>query len=212
MARQIHSLGHSFAQRLEMATGSADPAVAVPANLGCKIEKEEVSFVTGLHDEQGNRLPHIRFNTIDHVIQHFPAIKAEYGNCDVCVVVLGTNDIACRPADVKLLVRDMIKLATQMRSEWARSLAFVEVLTRRGGNAFPEYHCPDFQPDDLQSQEDIDRIFKEKVGVWNMELQDAISGHPDMHWISLRGLRGEDRFAQDGIHFTGEAQKQFAKY
>ncbi len=64
----------------------------------------------------------------------------------------------------------------------------------------------------VQSQDDIDRIFKEKVDIWNLELQEKNSGHPDMHWISLRGLRGEDRFAEDGLHYTGAAQKQFAKY
>ncbi len=34
--------------------------------------------------------------------------------------------------------------------------------------------------------------------------------HPDVHWISLKGLRGTDRICIDGIHFNDSSNVQFA--
>ncbi len=209
MGKRIFILGHSFARRLERVTGRSYLDYGVLANLGCT--RDEVYFITSLHDRWGHRLENIKFNLIQDVLDHWYDILCEYGRCDVLILLLGSNDVASRPTESNECISGLLLLANTFRRYMARRIAFVEVIPRYSPGGFPVHHCPDFQVDDIQSPEEVDQMFKEKATNWNTLLKKYIKGNPDFHWITMKGLRGEDRIDMDGIHFTDASQQDFAK-
>ncbi len=40
----------------------------------------------------------------------------------------------------------------------------------------------------------------------------AFEGHPDIHWIDIKGLRGPNRICHDGIHYDDVSNVQFATH
>ncbi len=211
--KKVVILGHSFARRLYGKIGNPIPSIRVPDNLGCTREKVYWCLRREVEGEEKESVREENFNLIDECLGEWETIYKMFGRCDLLIIMLGSNDIASKPQSLPYHLSQLVLFTDTMLGCMARRIAIVETLPRIGPNGFPERHCPDFQAlPGIQTWKETTQLYKTKVKCWNTMVQAAFKGHPDIHWIDIKGLRGPNRICQDGIHYDDVSNVQFAKH
>ncbi|MCP4256890.1 MAG: hypothetical protein GY774_05095 [Planctomycetes bacterium] len=131
-------------------------------------------------------------------------IKDMFGTVDVCVFLMGANDIAQSPGKTDELAERYIRTMFRFYEEnVCRKVACLAVGGRFGEAGFKGAH-PDLVPvEGATTIDDSESLFKELATKWNDHLFQNFATHPDCYTFPLEGMKDLKSYTMpDGKHLN----------
>ncbi len=200
--KSVAFLGHSWCRRFEGAI--LDGVIAVEKCIDSYKHQPYFFFSAG-----GGHLYMIH-ELEENLVEVSQRIKSTCDMVEVLVVMLGANDVAEYPGEIKKWARVLIKCMYMLYfGGAAKKVVFLEVGPRFFPNGFSESNTEYLPVDGVTTCDDGEALYAQNIKLFNDVIHQEFKPHPDCYVIYMAGMQNMRPYMRnDGKHLNDKGLRK----